>query len=377
MSNTLRAVVLLLGSQQVEQQGAEPGVVEHVGDVAVARAVPAAAAAVGEHHDAGRRAGGTRRCPVDRHPTSRDDDVLVACRGPASRRPRRRRSEPAVGLLQQRDDLVVGRRREVLVVRAHGPEVRAAPTRTRPSSRLRQLRQRCPPGRPDGQDDPRGARAAGPPGTRPVPSTRWRSRRRRRPRSGRAGRPAGRPRRNRSTRASRIGALAALDRLELLVGDPGARHHARGRAPARRPRRWRPWPARAGRARPSLRTTMTSSGAPSASATSDATGTPPRGSPSTTTSSPRRKSSFPTRCRPASSRSSNTSMVASLGSDTERRKRRSRDGTAGRRLRVSPTIVTGCPGPGQRPCPGGSPGPGAVTASLPDTHGPAGSRGGA
>ena len=39
---------------------------------------------------------------------------------------------------------------------------------------------------------------------------------------------------------------------------------------------------------PSLRTTITSSGASSARATSAATGTPPRGNPSTTTSSPRR-----------------------------------------------------------------------------------------
>src|ERR1035437_18592 len=56
---------------------------------------------------------------------------------------------------------------------------------------------------------------------------------------------------------------------------------------------------------PSLRTTMTSSGAPSVLATSKATGTPPRGSPRTTTSSSAWSPSFSLSCLPASDRSRN------------------------------------------------------------------------
>jgi len=47
----VRPVEFLLPREQVEEQGAEPGFVQHPGDVLVARAVPTAAAAVREHHD--------------------------------------------------------------------------------------------------------------------------------------------------------------------------------------------------------------------------------------------------------------------------------------------------------------------------------------
>src|SRR5215472_4599301 len=57
---------------------------------------------------------------------------------------------------------------------------------------------------------------------------------------------------------------------------------------------------------PSLRTTITSSGASSSLATSNATGTPPRGRPRTTTSLPRRNASSLARLRPASARSANS-----------------------------------------------------------------------
>ena len=56
-------VALLVGGEQVEEQRAKPGLVEHAGDVAVAGAVAAAAAAVGEHHDPGGRLG-NERCPA-------------------------------------------------------------------------------------------------------------------------------------------------------------------------------------------------------------------------------------------------------------------------------------------------------------------------
>src|SRR5659263_163579 len=62
---------------------------------------------------------------------------------------------------------------------------------------------------------------------------------------------------------------------------------------------------------PSLRTTMTSSGAPSAPATSNATGTPPRGRPRTTTSWSCRYSSRAASSRPASTRSANTIIAVS------------------------------------------------------------------
>ncbi len=66
-----------------------------------------------------------------------------------------------------------------------------------------------------------------------------------------------------------------------------------------------PMPSSGWNGTPSLRTTMTSSGAPSACATW-ATRTPPRGRPRTTTGSPRRCPSRAESRRPASSRSANT-----------------------------------------------------------------------
>ena len=56
MSNRSSAVRtsrrLLLGREQIDQQRAELRLVENAGDQAVARAVPAAAAPVGEHDEA-------------------------------------------------------------------------------------------------------------------------------------------------------------------------------------------------------------------------------------------------------------------------------------------------------------------------------------
>jgi hypothetical protein len=67
-----------------------------------------------------------------------------------------------------------------------------------------------------------------------------------------------------------------------------------------------PMPSSDRNSTPSLRTTMTSSGAPSARATWNATGTPPRGRPRTTTGSPFRCPSRTASRRPASSRSAKT-----------------------------------------------------------------------
>ena len=73
-----------------------------------------------------------------------------------------------------------------------------------------------------------------------------------------------------------------------------------------------PMPSSGWTGTPSLRTTITSSGAPSARATSAATGTPPRGSASTTTSSPRRCSIRLASRLPASDRSRNDMVIASV-----------------------------------------------------------------
>ena len=77
-----------------------------------------------------------------------------------------------------------------------------------------------------------------------------------------------------------------------------------------------PMPSSGWTGTPSLRTTITSSGAPSARATSAATGTPPRGSASTTTSSPRRCSIRLARRLPASDRSRNDMVIASVPSQS-------------------------------------------------------------
>ena len=63
-------VELLLGGEQVEQQRAQPGAVQDGGDMPVAGAVPAAAAAVGEDHDLPARSAARsgRRPARRRHP---------------------------------------------------------------------------------------------------------------------------------------------------------------------------------------------------------------------------------------------------------------------------------------------------------------------
>src|SRR5262249_37654845 len=78
------------------------------------------------------------------------------------------------------------------------------------------------------------------------------------------------------------------------------------------PSRIAPMPSSGWTGTPSLRTTITSRGAPSARATSAATGTPPRGSASTTTSSPRRCSIRLASRLPASDRSRNGMVIASV-----------------------------------------------------------------
>ena len=72
----VRAVPLLLGGEQVDEQRAQPGLVEHLGDVAVAWAVAAAAAAVREDDDCP-GSGGHGEVTLDRHGPGGNDDVLV------------------------------------------------------------------------------------------------------------------------------------------------------------------------------------------------------------------------------------------------------------------------------------------------------------
>jgi hypothetical protein len=106
-------VVLLAGGEQVEQQGAEARLVQDVGDVAVAGAVAAAAAAVREHdHPGGVLGQGEVPAEVDR--PSVHVDLCVADRRVVTGRGAGRRCGLG-GSLEAGDDLVVGGLGEVLV----------------------------------------------------------------------------------------------------------------------------------------------------------------------------------------------------------------------------------------------------------------------
>ena len=84
MSNTLARVALLVGGEQVEQQRAQPGLVEHVGHEPVARTVPAAAAPVGEHAP---RRGGLGQVEVTLEDHAVDGDGRRRRRSPGPPRP--------------------------------------------------------------------------------------------------------------------------------------------------------------------------------------------------------------------------------------------------------------------------------------------------
>ena len=71
------AVAFLVRGEQVEQQRGEPGPVQHLGHVAVAGAVAAAAAAVGENHDP-RGCSGIVRCPATVTASGGHLDFLIA-----------------------------------------------------------------------------------------------------------------------------------------------------------------------------------------------------------------------------------------------------------------------------------------------------------
>ena len=189
-----------LGRQQVEQQRAEAGLVEDGGDVAVARAVPAAAAAVGEHDDAGGALGHVR-CPPSGRCADRDLDLVVDRDGRAGRRVRA--CAAGAARVEQRDHLVVawsGRSRVELADGAErlGRLERDELVGVRPSARDRVGRR--PPAR---RARPARRRAPGPPGRRRGPSSRWRCRRRRSARSGRARSRRGAGRRGSGVHAAR------------------------------------------------------------------------------------------------------------------------------------------------------------------------------
>ena len=277
MSKTAGAVGLLLGREQVEQQRRQAG-----------------AAAARRRRSGCAGCAGCCRCRGRRPPARRHARGTVrwpARSTPAGRGPRRPR--PGVGRSAPR----AGRRRpgasssttssspvgaEVGVDLADGGEVRR-----RLQARSARRRPRPAAGRPgahrDGEHDARGARGPAPRagGTRrragrdPVVDDDGGPAGERDPRPAPRGSAARGPR---SRRAPAAGPLRA---------PPGSPRSARGRR--RSATRTPPSPtapmASSGRyGTPTLRTTMTSSGASRARAISAATGTPPRGSPRTTTS---------------------------------------------------------------------------------------------
>src|SRR5450830_65428 len=111
---------LFLGTEQVEEEGAQAGALQHRGDEPVARAVAAAAAPVGEQHDAGHGFGKVQ-VTLEGDRTDGDRDVDVAVRGVPDRRHALHASRCGV---EQDDDLLVARRGEVAVVVADRHELR-------------------------------------------------------------------------------------------------------------------------------------------------------------------------------------------------------------------------------------------------------------
>ena len=122
-----------------------------------------------------------------------------------------------------------------------------------------------------------------------------------RPASGCRGRPPRKRRARRSSSARSRASTAASSSLETPVRRTTSRLMTRTPSSP-----MAPMPSSGWNGTPSLRTTMTSSGAPRARATSKATGTPPRGRPRTTTCLSRRSCSLAARRRPASARSAKT-----------------------------------------------------------------------
>ena len=303
------AVALLARGEQVEQQRRQPGMLQHTGHVPVARAVPAAAAAVHEHdqthaHPPARSGarqphppGGHLDLLVD-HPV---DGVRRCAAGSAAilrRRDATRRPAPAAPSPRRRRSAgsrcSTARRRRTS---AASPGTRAR----RPHRAARAPRRARTPARP-APPAPRPAPA--PPGTPPARSTPSRSRRRPPAPSGPPAPAAAGPPRNRRARRS----TSARSRPSTSANSASltcARRTTRSFTTSAPPSPTAPIASSGWNGTPSLRTTITSNGASSARATSAATGTPPRGNPSTTTSSPRRWRSRSASRRPASTRSLN------------------------------------------------------------------------
>ena len=208
MSKTSARSPLLVGGQQVEEQGAPARPRAAPAATAVAGAQPAAPAAVGEG-DQAVRAGGHVEDAVERPVRARHRDAHVG----------RHPGRP----IQEGEHLLVLDLVEAAVGLSHRPERGGDVEADQVVDVAAQLGgglSRTPPARPA---PPSGRRGPGPPGRR---RSRWRrSRRRRRrpgprgPRSERRGRP-GRRRRTRSSSSARPCASSAAQRL---AGEPGAR----------------------------------------------------------------------------------------------------------------------------------------------------------
>lgn len=287
---------LLVGGEQVEQQCAEAGPVQRRRDRPVARAVPAAPRAVGEHHECpgvpGRGEGAGQI-----HSAGLHQDIA---------------GEPGPRLSragQQRDDFLVRGLVEVPVPLAH----RREPGRRRQAHQLVGLL--AQPGRGGRWRDGHGQHHMG---------GALRPRHRAGGERGRAGGDAVvhedhrasfegmRGRSPRNARARRDSSTSSACWTEATSdSDTPARRTMSSLMTRTPPSPMAPKPSSGWCGTPSLRTTITSSGAPSSCATRKATGTPPRGRPSTTGSLCARGPRASASRRPASARSANSTGLTS------------------------------------------------------------------
>jgi hypothetical protein len=120
--STAGAVAFFGRGQQVEQQGGEPGVLQDLGDIPIALAVPAASAAVREHHNAPRMLG-NGQVTGHRHRPGEHPNFLIAQRRVGGV-DRNSLCKAVPGAIEERDHLVVGGLGEVAVTLPHREEVR-------------------------------------------------------------------------------------------------------------------------------------------------------------------------------------------------------------------------------------------------------------
>ena len=294
MSNTLARSASSSGGEQVEQQRAEAGLDEHGGDETVSRTVSATAATVHKHHNA-RGVLRQRHMPRQVERPGANQDLLV----PAGPRVTRFRLRGRRAGQQITDLLVRGREKSsyhspiedsqmgVSTQITSSASARSSPTRSAAATGTARITRMAPRARATWQ----AVRAVEPVATR---------RRRSAPSV-----PPGRPRAGRHAAGPPAGSDRLLPGLDAANSSAltSARRTTRGLMIRTPPSPMAPIPSSGWSGTPSLRITITSSGACSAWATSNATGTPPRGNPSTTTSCPRRWLTRRESSRPASTRS--------------------------------------------------------------------------